>query len=151
MKATRNLIQAYRQSPWRQQVQWAAMLLGAAAAIALVAGIYLNVSGRAATTGRIVQQLQNERQDLEQRIEDLQTELADISSVEVMRARAAEMGYQPMDPAAVTYLVVPDYQRPSAAQLAPHPSQLFDTSARLPQAYTLSLFEWFGALFGGGG
>lgn len=150
MKATRNLIQAYRQAPWRQQVQWASVILGAIFAVALVAAVYLNVTGRAATIGRIVQGLQNDREDMEQRIEDLQTQLAGLTSVSTMRGRAEDLGFQPLDPSQVTYVTVPEYQGRATAQLAPHSSQLFDTSRRLPPEYTTSLFEWFDGFFGGG-
>lgn len=150
MKATRNFIQAYRQAPWRRQVQMGAMVLGSVAALAIIAAIYLNVTARAATTGRQVQQLQEARQDLEQEIEDLETQLAYITSIEVMRIRADKLGFESVTPAEMTYLTVDAYQGRADAQLAPHPSTQFGSSVRLPAAYTQSLFEWLGGLFRGG-
>lgn len=150
MRATRNLIQAYHQAPWRRQVQFGALVLGTLAVLALIAAIYLNVTSRAATTGRQVQQMQDARQDLEQEIEDLQTQLAYITSIEVMQLRAEKLGFEPVSPAEVTFLTVTGYQGQIEAQLAPHPSSQFGTAVRLPAAYTMSLFEWLGALFGGG-
>ena len=60
--AQQNLTQAYRLTPWRSQLQIIGMFLLILVMIALVAGIYLNVTARAATIGRQIQNLHEEIQ-----------------------------------------------------------------------------------------
>jgi hypothetical protein len=117
--------------------------------VALISGVYLDVTARAATTGRIVQDLQRTREELEQHIEDLETELASLRSVEVMQARAEKLGFQEFSPGSVTYLPVDGYEGRYAAPLAPGFASQFASSVRLPAAYTQSLFDWFGQIFPG--
>ena len=59
---TQRLTQAYRQTPWRTQLQWIGLFLLALILLATVAGIYLSVSAGAAAVGREIQQLEYERE-----------------------------------------------------------------------------------------
>lgn len=147
MKRTRKIIQAYHQAPWRRQVQLIGLFTAAVAAVAVVAGVYLEVTARAATAGRVVQELQQTREDLEQDIEDLETELAYLSSAEIMEMRAEKLGFAALSPGAITYLPVDGYEGHAETQLAPRAGSQFGTSMRIPAAYTQSLFDWFGQLF----
>lgn len=142
MKRTQHLIQAYRQAPWRRQLQMIGLLAASIAFVALIAWVYLDVTARAATIGRRVQNLQEQREDLEQEIEDLESQRAFLTSVESMQARAAEMGFEPISPGAITYLVVPAYQGRAETQLASRPGSQFGGAVRLPAEYTESLFDW---------
>lgn len=148
MKRTQQLIQAYRQAPWRRQLQMIGLLAASIAFVALIAWVYLDVTARAATIGRSVQNLQDQREELEQTIEDLESELASLTSVETMQARAEELGFEPISPGAITYLEVPGYTGRAEAQLAPRPGSNFGGAARLPDAYTESLFDWLSAALG---
>ncbi|MDA1329975.1 MAG: hypothetical protein DWG76_03575 [Chloroflexi bacterium] len=147
MSRTKRLIQAYRQAPWRKQVQLVGFIVAGVAIVALIAGIYLDVTARAATMGRAVQSLQGAREDLEQNLEDLETELAYLNSVATMHARAEKLGFQELSSSLVTYLPVSGYEGRADAQLAPNLASQFSTGSRLPTAYTQSLFDWFGGLF----
>lgn len=148
LRRSKELIQAYQEAPWRKQMQIIGFIAVGLVSVSLVAALYLNITARAATAGRLVQEYQSQVADLEQKIEDMETELAFITSVEVMQLRAADLGFQPVSPNAVTYLNVPEYQgRPIGAQLAPRAGSRFSTVARLPEAYTQSLFDWVGSLF----
>jgi hypothetical protein len=149
LRRSKELIQAYQQAPWRRQMQVLGYIAIGLIAISLVGALYLNITARAATAGRLVQQYQRDVSDMEQKIEDLQTELAFITSVETMQERATELGFEPVSPNAITYLSVPEYQgRPAGAQLAPRAGDRFSAAARLPEAYTESLFDWFYLIFG---
>lgn len=150
MKSSKRIIQAYRQTPWRKQIQLIGMFAAGVAVLALIAGVYLDVTARAATTGRAVQELQQTREDLEQEIENMETELASLRSVDVMEARAEKMGFEALTPGTITYLQVPGYESRSEAHLAPNPGSQFASAFRLPSAYTQSLFDWFGQLFSNG-
>ncbi|MCW5876646.1 MAG: hypothetical protein KIS85_07155 [Anaerolineales bacterium] len=148
LKRSRQFIQAYRQAPWRRQMQMIGYVAAALVAVGLVSALYLNITGRAATAGRLVLRSQRQIADVEQRIEDLKTQLAFISSTEVMQQRAAELGFRPVSPHAITYLPVPEYQgRPDGVQLAPRAGSRFGGAVRLPDTYTESLFDWFSSLF----
>jgi hypothetical protein len=147
LKRSRAMIQAYQQAPWRRQMQVIGFVAAGLVAVSLIGAVYLNITARAATAGRQVQNLQRDVADLEQKIEDLKTELAFITSVETMQLRATDLGFKPLSPNVLTYLDVPEYQgRPSGAQLAPHAGAQFSAAARLPAAYTESLFDWFSSL-----
>lgn len=147
LKRSKDFIQAYKEAPWRRQMQMIGFVASGVVALALVAAIYLNITARSATAGRQVQQLQSARADLEQQIEDLKTQLASILSVEQMQKRASDLGFEPVSPAAITYLPVAEYQgRPSGAELAPRAGSEFGAVPALPAEYTDSLFDWIAAL-----
>ncbi|MEX2160838.1 MAG: hypothetical protein WD751_02895 [Anaerolineales bacterium] len=150
LKRSRGFIQAYQQAPWRKQMQVIGFIAAGLIAVSLVGALYLNITARAATAGRQVQEAQADVFDLEQKIEDLQTELAFITSVEQMQGRAQELGFEPVGPNSISFLNVPEYQgRPSGAQLAPRAGSRFSAEARLPETYTQSLFDWFAGIFAG--
>ena len=50
--------QAYTQAPWRKQLHMIGTILLALVSAAIVAGIYLNVTARAAAEGREIQDMQ---------------------------------------------------------------------------------------------
>ena len=148
LKRSKEFIQAYKEAPWRRQMQMIGFVATGVVILALVAGVYLNITARSATTGRLVQQLQSDRADMEQTIEDLQTQLAFILSVEQMEKRARDLGFAPVTPSSILYVSVPEYQgRALGAELAPHAGSDFNAVAQLPAAYTDSLFDWLAVLF----
>jgi hypothetical protein len=147
LRKSREFIQAYKEAPWRRQMQMIGVIAAGVVGLALIAAVYLNITARSATTGRLVQQLQSQRSDLEQQIEDMQTQLAFILSIEQMQKRASDLGFQPVIPSSVTYLPVAEYQgRASSAELAPRAGLEFGAVATLPAEYTDSLFDWLAAL-----
>ncbi len=148
LKRSRKLIQAYGQTPWRRQMQMIGFFAAAVSSLALLAGLYLNVSARAATAGRKVQDLQDERAQMEQQIENLETELAFITSVDMMQQRAKDLGFAPLQPGTVSYLSVQGYRGIASVQLAPRAGSQFGAASRLPAAYTQSIFDWLAELIG---
>ena len=88
-----NFLQAYKQAPWRKQLQWIGIFLAILVAVTAVAGIYLSISRLAATSGRRIQNLESTVNDLKLEVNDLNTELALISSARSMsqRLEGAEM------------------------------------------------------------
>ncbi|UYN89761.1 MAG: hypothetical protein KIT08_00630 [Anaerolineales bacterium] len=143
----KSYIQAHSQTPWRRQMQMIGFFAAAVAALALLAGLYLNVTARASTIGRHVQSLQNERIRLQQQIENMESQLASLTSNEAMQARAQQSGFAPVQPGAVTYLTVEGYRGRASLQLAPRSGGQFAGVPRLPEAYTESLLDWVGKLF----
>lgn len=140
----RSFVQAYSQTPWRRQMQTIGIVVVAIVSLGLLAILYLNVTARTATMGRQVQGLQNERIRLQQHIESLESQLASLSSNEAMQARATASGFAPVQPGAVTYLMVEGYRGRTSVELAPRAGGQFTGVVRLPAEYTKSLFDWVG-------
>ena len=142
MDGVRQLTQAYSQAPWRKQLQILGLFLLFLVLAALVAGIYLNVTARAATYGREILIMQNDIQDLNLVNADLETKLALVNSAAAMYKRALDMGFEPINRDEVTYLVVPGYIPRQQAVIAPPPNPTVVVAASLPADYTESLFDW---------
>ena len=137
-----HLIHAYRVAPWRIQRQWIGNALLAVVAFAMVAALYLNVTSRTAIAGRDVQDLTDAIAISQQASSDMQTQLASLTSAVAMETRAREMGFRPMEPEEVEYLVVPGYVHPQPVDLSS--SSLPQLSAlTIPPEYNQSLLDWF--------
>ena len=136
------IIHAYKQAPWRVQRQWVGAFLLIVIGAAMIAALYLDVTARAALAGREIQELRFEITTIQRTNADLETELADLTSTDVMQRRALELGYRPVKPGELDYVSVPGFVVPEPAILlaadntAPRPYTL-------PMEYTQSLLEWF--------
>jgi cell division protein FtsB len=139
---TNRIKQAYHQAPWRVQTQWLGLFLLALLLIASVAGIYLDISSRAAKTGRDIQGLDAEIESKERRIADLRTELAILTTTAEMEKRAQDLGFVKSEPGTAEYIPVPGYQERQPAMLAPVPSQDMVQHPILEPRYTESLLQW---------
>lgn len=142
MDRVQNLTQAYSQAPWRKQMQLVGLFLLVLVFIALIAGVYLNVTARAATVGRDIQGMQAVIDDYEQANEDLQSQLASLTSAAEMERRASDMGFVSIDKEQPLYLVVPNYTGRQPVTLAPASGPVVAGAPMLPPEYTESLFEW---------
>lgn len=138
-----NLVQAYKQAPWRKQLQYAGFFMAVLLAVAAVAGLYLSISGRSATTGRQVQVLDSRVESVKLTINDMQTELAQISSAKSMYARLKELGMQLMNPAEGLYVQVPGYQGLSATTPSAVKKVMTSQYPEILPEYTSTLVEWF--------
>ena len=138
---TKNIIQAYRQAPWRMQLQWIGIFLLILMSIAVIAGVYLSLSGKAAITGRRIQSLEYQVSALELQINDLASQLAYASSARVMSERAAALNMVQRDPAQAIYLEVPGYS-PESFSLAPAPTVYNIPSPSILPEFTASLWDW---------
>ena len=148
-QATR-LIHAYKQAPWRIQRQYVGAFLLVVIGLAMIAALYLLVTARAAATGREIQELRLEIINTQQVNADLETQLAKLTSSGVMEQRAIQLGYRPIKPGDINYVTVPGYVAPEpeilrkAVDVSPFPQAL-------PDAYTLSLMDWFDQRITAGG
>lgn len=138
--------QAYKQAPWRQQVQLIGLFSTVVVILLTGAGIYLYVTASAATLGREIQDMQVEKQELRQRIENYQSVIAALSSARAIEKRALELGFKQVNPATAIYLVVPGYGGRQTAELAPSPEQGRFGPQTLQPEYTMTLFDWLGGL-----
>jgi cell division protein FtsL len=144
------IIHAYKQAPWRVQRQWIGAFLLVVIGAAMIAALYLDVTARAAVAGREIQELRYEITTIQRENADLETQLADLTSSAVMRQRALELGYRPVQPGELDYVAVPGFVRPEPDILL----AAEDTTLRLeiqPAEYTQSLLEWFDERLKSGG
>ena len=148
MNSVSQIVQKVRQAPWRVQRQWVGLFLLGLVLVAMVAGIYLNITVRATMAGREIQMLESNTvnddpdiSDNRREISDLEIQLADLTSVESMQERAEAMGFRPATPEDMTYVIVPGYAAEKAVDLSTANSDSSPAPTLLP-AYSESLFDW---------
>lgn len=141
MKQT--LIQAYRQAPWRTQLQWIGGFLLVLVVVMLMAGVYLYISASATAAGTRIHDLELEREALQIQLADLRTELANLNSAAVMSKRASEAGYRPASLTDIEYVPVEGFSGRSLVFLAPPPGDQPANTGLIKPAYKQSLWEWF--------
>ncbi len=139
---TQRLVQAYRQAPWRSQVQGIVIFLVGLAIVALVALLYRSISAQTAAAGVTIQDLEATRDDLERQIEDLKTQNAFLTSTTEMEKRARDLGFQEIDPQKIMYIVVAGYPGRQTASLAPSTNLSVSQRTLIKPVYTESLWEW---------
>lgn len=145
MNRREKLIQAYKNTPWRKQFQVIGLFSAGIVGIAIVGGVYLTVTAQAATYGRRVQAVREEISEVERDIQDMQAELAYLTSAEYMAARIEGSDYIPVNPNRVTYLVVPGYSGRNPVDLTAKAESSEEAVVQLPPAYTMSLMDWVSA------
>jgi cell division protein FtsL len=137
-----NIIQAYEQTPWRTQFQVIGLFLLVLVMISLIAGIYLNVTARAATIGRKIQYMQYDIRQYQRLNADLETQLAALTAANQVEARAKELGFRRLTASEVTYIMVDGYPGRRGASLAPTPSPITASAQTLPPEFSQSLIDW---------
>ena len=135
--------QSYSQAPWRKQLQFIGLFSLILVFVALVAGIYLNISARAAAVGRNIQDMQRKITVLDREIEDIQSQLALARSVEEMEKRAREMSFEPVVSEDIVYIKIDGYYEPQPVVLAPYKIHSVSSAPVVPEEYTESLINWF--------
>ncbi len=133
--------QAYRQTPWRAQRQFIGIFSLSLVFLALVAGIYLSVSARTAAIGREILYLQEEMEKVDQKIADLESQLAWLTSARVMEERARKLGYQIVPPERLLYITVPGYAGRQTAVKAPPLTTQYSPPVLAPE-YEETLIQW---------
>lgn len=142
MNRTESIKTFYSQAPWRKQSQVLGLILVIVVFGVLFATIYLHISARTAEVGRQIQIMQNEIDELDRMNEDLRSQLALIRASDEMEKKAGALGFEPVQMDEITFLTVPGFVQPQVFvfqhQLVEEPP----STARLPDEYTESLFEW---------
>jgi len=143
MIRTIDIIQyAYKQAPWRVQRQWISAFLLILLGLSMVAALYLDVTARAALTGRDIQNLNADLITIQQSNADLETHIATLTSNSAMETRALALNYQEVQSNQVQFIVVPGYIAPPLTNLISAPSLQPSTPTIQPE-YTQSLLDWF--------
>jgi hypothetical protein len=138
MNNVTSIVQQVRQASWRVQLQWIVSLV----LMAMVAGIYLNVTVQATLAGREILALQTTITTNKRINADMETKLAGMTSVEAMQPRADALGFQPVNPDDITYIEVPGYAAPSAVNLSTAGPAQPVVPVILPE-YTESWLDYF--------
>ncbi len=142
MDRVQKFTQAYSQTPWRRQVGFIGVFLAGLVIFAFIAGIYLNVSNRAILVGRQIHSDYASILKLEREIEDLRTDLAELTSATTMEKRAYELGFRPARADEILYIEVPEYDGRQQIAMAPAMQAFESSSPNLAPEFTQSLFDW---------
>lgn len=136
-------LQAYKQSPWRIQLQWIGLFLLGLVLVTAITGVYLSISAQAATTGRKIQFMENDIDEINNEIADLTTALASTRSTEKMLTKAENLGFKLLDSNQAKYLTIPSYVPEPDLALAPPRVNVIAESPIVKSAYRSSLWDWF--------
>ena len=142
MYRVQNITQAYSQAPWRKQLQWIGLFMLAMILIAMVAGIYLSVSAQASTSGREIQIMYAEMEDIRRIIEDMESQIAFLTSNAEMEKRAQELGFAQVSSEEIFYILVPGYSKQDQVEIAPSPGVPLPIIPSVAPEYTQSLVDW---------
>lgn len=142
MESVQRFTHAYSQAPWRKQLQLIGIFLLGLIIVALVAGIYLNVTARTATIGRNIQGLRFDIEELERQNADLESQLATLTSNREMQKRAEDLGFYSVDSEEILYVLVPGYIERQPLDLDDSPTPALPRTQALSPEYTQSLFDW---------
>jgi hypothetical protein len=159
MKKSNRLTHAYSQAPWRKQTHLIGVILLFLVCAAIVAGIYLNVTARAAAVGRQIQEMQVRVygyhyltgeagedyvpiEELEQDIANLDSQLAYLTSYTVMKERVRKLDMVHIDAFSVEYIDVPGYVNRQTTSLAPPPQPSVVNASGIAPEFKQSLFDW---------
>jgi len=138
----KDVLQAYKQAPWRTQLQWVGIFLLVVVGVVAVSGLYLSISGRSAATGRRIQILESKVSTLQRENNDLQTLLGEISSSRALNERVDSLGMRLLTVDEAMYLEVPGYVPATGPTLAPPPSIQEDRTPILLPEFTDTFIEW---------
>jgi len=128
--------QAFRQAPWRTQTQATSLVLAVVVIVVVIGALYLAQASRTATIGRRLQEMEAERQQLEQANAQLRAEIAGLQSVPRLISKAEELGYHTADSGQVEYLPV------DVAPPLPTANPLLEDSAADVPRYDETLDSW---------
>jgi cell division protein FtsL len=142
MQNAQSFIQAYSQAPWRKQRLYISTFMLILVGVAAVAGVYLYVTAKAASTGRDIQELQWTIKSLEQKNANMEAQVAYLMSADIMKQRAQILDAQPIQPEEVVYLAVsglnPRQPVKVAVDIKPTPLP----GPILTPEYSQSLLDW---------
>jgi cell division protein FtsB len=124
----------------RVQQQWVISFVVVIAMLALLAGLYLNITASASIAGRQIQALEAEITANEQVNADLETRIATLMSNAILEERAEALGFVPVERSSLQYMVVPGYFPPQPINMV--------SASNVPQAVSTSpefnetLIDW---------
>lgn len=136
-------LQAYKQTPWRIQLQWIGLFLLGLVLVAAITGVYLSINAQAAATGRKIQFIENDIDEITNEIAELNTDLASTRSTQNMQDKAKELGFKLMDTKLAKFMEIPGYDPGKELELAPARVNIIAESPIVKSSYKSSLWDWF--------
>lgn len=114
----------FKRRPWRTQRQAVALVTLSFFVAIIIGALYLAQAANISTTGRQLEDLILQRNQLEQSNEQIRAEIARLQSVPRLRDRARELGFVDASVTTIEYLPVLGYnprraERPTAAVQQP--------------------------------
>jgi hypothetical protein len=110
-----------KQAPWRTQAQGSSLVLAVVVLVAVIGALYLAQASRTAAAGRRLQELESQRQRLEQQNAQLRAEIAALRSVPRLTHEAEAQGFHQATASEVQYLVVRGIAPPPAPEIVELP------------------------------
>lgn len=147
MERYQHITRAFKQAPWRSQLQSAAAALLVMVAVMAIGGLYLAGASRWATAGREVQALENRKAVLEIENGELRKQLAQLRSVGQLEARAKALGFVPATSDRVEYLVVTGYPGKGLSSEAPVAGNPAAVEQPVVVRYDETLIDWVARAF----
>lgn len=108
-----------RRVPWRDQTQTTAIAMLALIVAIIIGALYLAQAMTTATTGRQLEEMQAQRNRLQQENEQIRAEIAAYRSVPRLIERARELGFVFIDRSQIEYLLVEGYTPARPETVAP--------------------------------
>lgn len=134
-------IQSHRQAPWRGQTQRLVITLVIAILSTSIMWVMLSVTVQAGAAGLEIQYMEEEQEELLRQIANMRTQYAILTSADRMITEAVRMGFEPLKPENITYMVVPSYMgRKSSISVTR--STTSQSERLIKPGYTQSLWEW---------
>ena len=135
--------QAYKQAPWRRQIQSIGLSLLPVVAIAIIISLYLIISAQAAAAGLHIMNLHYDEEEILRVIANRRTQLAWITSYSQMQKRAEILGYEVASESNVHFIIIEGYQGQNAVLIAPPPGFENKSASFINELYNQSLSNWF--------
>lgn len=134
--------QAYKQAPWRRQIQMIGLSLIPVVLIAFGIAIYLIISAQAAAAGLEIMDLHFEEEAILRDIANQRSDLAYLTSYARMQKRANKLGYESPPEDALHHMTINGYQGQNPVLIAPPPGVSQSFSGTVNSAYQQSLSNW---------
>ena len=134
-------VNAYKQAPWRLHIQRLGTYLVLLVGLALIAGFYLYVTEKSTAAGVAIQDLEYEKGRVEREIATMNSNIAYLTSFNIMSQRATELGYQSISPSNATYIMIDGYQEKGLKDLPSSTATVGFQSGILQPMYTQSLWD----------
>ncbi len=93
--------------------------------------------------GTEIQNMQMSIEQLKRTNEDLQTQLAYLTSDATMEKRADDLGFKLAQPDQITYVKVPGYSGREPVVMAPPAGPAISNAVVMSPEYSQSLLDWF--------
>jgi hypothetical protein len=132
--------QALRQAPWRTQTQATSLVMATVIMVAVIGALYLAQVSRTAAIGRHLQDLEAERQILEQQNAQLRAENAALQSVPRLIAEAERQGFHTAAAEDIEYLRIENMAQPVVVVTPISPPSVDE----MVPAYDETLGSWLG-------